>query len=225
MVLATASLIGEGFDMPELDALVLATPLSFEGRMVQYAGRLHRLAEGKEDVMIYDYLDTYCAVFIKMYRERVVAYRKMGYKSEEPDHFFGGKSITRSIYFCRNFFSFTVSSRSFSTSVAWFIPWAASATRRTSPVHRVSDSPRHPPTSRPHPVPRQPRPERPRGCRFPVPSETAPVVRRRESPPPRRTYPVEHPPDAPGAAGRPDPRLPFPAVRSPAASSPGQGSE
>jgi len=65
VVFATASLIGEGFDMPELDALILATPLSFEGRMVQYAGRLHRLAEGKEDVVIYDYLDSYCAVFIK----------------------------------------------------------------------------------------------------------------------------------------------------------------
>ncbi len=93
VVFATASLIGEGFDMPELDALVLATPLSFEGRMVQYAGRLHRLAEGKDDVMIYDYVDSYCAVFIKMYRERIKAYRKMGYKIVEPDHFFGGKSM------------------------------------------------------------------------------------------------------------------------------------
>ena len=51
------------------------------------------LAEGKEDVMIYDYLDSYCAVFIKMYRERIKAYRKMGYKIVEPDHFFGGKSM------------------------------------------------------------------------------------------------------------------------------------
>lgn len=93
VVFATASLIGEGFDMPELDALILATPLSFEGRMVQYAGRLHRLAEGKEDVVIYDYLDSYCAVFIKMYRERVKAYKKMGYTILEPDHFFGGKTM------------------------------------------------------------------------------------------------------------------------------------
>jgi superfamily II DNA or RNA helicase len=93
VVFATASLIGEGFDMPELDALILATPLSFEGRMVQYAGRLHRLAEGKEDVIIYDYVDSYCAVFIKMYRERIKAYKKMGYKIVEPDRFFGGKSM------------------------------------------------------------------------------------------------------------------------------------
>lgn len=79
--------------MPELDALILATPLSFEGRLVQYAGRLHRLADGKEDVVIYDYVDSYCAVFIKMYRERVKAYRKMGYAIGEPEEFFGGKSM------------------------------------------------------------------------------------------------------------------------------------
>jgi superfamily II DNA or RNA helicase len=93
VVFATASLIGEGFDMPELDALILAIPRSFEGNMVQFAGRLHRLAEGKENVIIYDYVDSYCAVFIKMYRERIKAYQNMGYKIDEPEHFFGGKSM------------------------------------------------------------------------------------------------------------------------------------
>jgi superfamily II DNA or RNA helicase len=100
VVFATASLIGEGFDMPELDALILATPLSFEGRMVQYAGRLHRLAEGKEDVVIYDNLDSYCAVFIKMYRERIKAYRKMGYKIEEPQDDRGSKKKKAETTFC-----------------------------------------------------------------------------------------------------------------------------
>lgn len=93
VVFATASLIGEGFDMPELDSLILATPLSFEGRMVQYAGRLHRLAEGKDNVVINDYVDSYCAVSLKMYRNRIKAYRKMGYEIAEPDNLFGERSF------------------------------------------------------------------------------------------------------------------------------------
>jgi superfamily II DNA or RNA helicase len=46
-LLSTGSLIGEGFDLPELCTLVLAMPLSFIGRLVQYAGRLHRESAGK----------------------------------------------------------------------------------------------------------------------------------------------------------------------------------
>jgi superfamily II DNA or RNA helicase len=84
VLFATASLIGEGFDMPELDTLILATPLSFEGRMIQYAGRLHRQSKGKSNVLIHDYLDSYSAVLLKMYRNRIKAYKKMGYKIEAP---------------------------------------------------------------------------------------------------------------------------------------------
>ncbi len=60
-LLSTGSLIGEGFDLPELCTLVLAMPLSFKGRLVQYAGRLHRESEGKQDVRIYDYVDVILA--------------------------------------------------------------------------------------------------------------------------------------------------------------------
>jgi len=79
LIIATASLIGEGFDLADLDTLILSMPLSFEGRMIQYAGRLHRLSDGKSDVLIYDYLDSANAMLLKMYRNRLKAYRKMGY--------------------------------------------------------------------------------------------------------------------------------------------------
>lgn len=79
LLMATASLIGEGFDLPELDTLILASPLSFEGRIVQYAGRLHRASDGKSDVQIIDFMDSFSAIFLKMYRNRLKAYRKMGY--------------------------------------------------------------------------------------------------------------------------------------------------
>jgi superfamily II DNA or RNA helicase len=90
LLMSTASLVGEGFDLPALDTLVVATPLSFEGRMIQYAGRLHRLVEGKSNVRIIDFVDSFSAMFLKMYRNRLQAYRKMGYQIEEPSRLMGG---------------------------------------------------------------------------------------------------------------------------------------
>jgi superfamily II DNA or RNA helicase len=42
VLLATGKLVGEGFDHPPLDTLVLAMPVSWKGTLQQYAGRLHR---------------------------------------------------------------------------------------------------------------------------------------------------------------------------------------
>ena len=90
IILSTASLIGEGFDLPALDTLILAMPLSFEGRMVQYAGRIHRLAEGKTDVQIIDFVDSFSAMLFKMYKNRIRAYQKMDYTIREPSGIFSG---------------------------------------------------------------------------------------------------------------------------------------
>lgn len=83
-LLTTGSFIGEGFDLPALDTLILAMPVSFRGRMIQYAGRLHRPNTGKDEVRIYDYVDTSSALTMSMFRKRMAAYRKMGYKVELP---------------------------------------------------------------------------------------------------------------------------------------------
>jgi superfamily II DNA or RNA helicase len=79
VLLATASLVGEGFDLPDLDTLFLASPISFEGRLVQYVGRLDRAAEGKAEVEVFDYVDASCAVLLKMYRGRLKTFQKLGY--------------------------------------------------------------------------------------------------------------------------------------------------
>jgi len=79
VLLATSSLLGEGFDMPELDTLFLAMPISFKGRLIQYAGRLHRISEKKKTVRIYDYTEPDHPLTAQMYRKRSVAYREMGY--------------------------------------------------------------------------------------------------------------------------------------------------
>lgn len=99
VLFSTSSLIGEGVDLPELDTLVLASPLSFEGRLVQYAGRLHRVVEGKVDVIVMDYIDSSWAVSLSMYRNRLRAYRKMGYEVEGPGDLLGGLSgMQRSLF-------------------------------------------------------------------------------------------------------------------------------
>lgn len=81
-LLSTGSLIGEGFDLPDLCTLFLAMPLSFKGRLIQYAGRLHRESAGKTDVRIYDYVDVGLGLGVTMFRKRVTAYKKMGYRLE-----------------------------------------------------------------------------------------------------------------------------------------------
>jgi superfamily II DNA or RNA helicase len=57
VLVATVQLIGEGFDCPGLSTLVLATPIKFEGRLLQVAGRIVRPAAGKKAVIV-DYVDT-----------------------------------------------------------------------------------------------------------------------------------------------------------------------
>lgn len=95
MIMATASLIGEGFDLPDLDTLVFATPLSFEGRLIQYAGRIHREADNKTSAHIIDFVDSYNGMFLKMYRNRINTYRKMGYKISEDEKLIGPLAFCR----------------------------------------------------------------------------------------------------------------------------------
>lgn len=79
IVIAIGQYIGEGFNYPRLDTLILATPISWSGNVEQYAGRLHRDYEGKEDVVIYDYVDMRVRVFDRMYAKRLKTYKKIGY--------------------------------------------------------------------------------------------------------------------------------------------------
>ena len=79
VLLATGKLVGEGFDHPPLDTLVLAMPISWKGTLQQYAGRLHREHASKTDVRIYDYVDTGHPVLLRMWDRRQRGYKAMGY--------------------------------------------------------------------------------------------------------------------------------------------------
>ncbi|MGE4344429.1 MAG: DEAD/DEAH box helicase family protein [Geoalkalibacter sp.] len=80
VLLATGRLIGEGFDHPPLDTLVLAMPISWKGTLQQYAGRLHREHADKQDVRIYDYAETDQPQLNRMWDKRQRGYRAMGYE-------------------------------------------------------------------------------------------------------------------------------------------------
>lgn len=80
ILIATGSLIGEGFDFPRLDTLFMAMPVSFRSVVEQYAGRLNRDYEGKENVIVYDYVDTHIPMFDNMYAKRLKAYKQIGYE-------------------------------------------------------------------------------------------------------------------------------------------------
>ena len=42
ILVAIGQMVGEGFDYPRLDTLIMATPVSWKGIVEQYAGRLNR---------------------------------------------------------------------------------------------------------------------------------------------------------------------------------------
>nr|WP_303816332.1 DEAD/DEAH box helicase family protein [Selenomonas ruminantium] len=83
-IIATGKYIGEGFNFPRLDTLFLTVPISWKGNLAQYAGRLHRDFSGKENVIIYDYVDVHVKMLERMYQKRLKAYASMGYTLFTP---------------------------------------------------------------------------------------------------------------------------------------------
>lgn len=79
VVVATGKYVGEGFDLPRLDTLMLAMPVSWKGLIAQYTGRLHRNYPGKTETRIYDYIDLRVPICDSMYRKRLLGYKAVGY--------------------------------------------------------------------------------------------------------------------------------------------------
>lgn len=79
MVVATGHFVGEGFDCPALDALFLAGPVSFKGRLVQYAGRVLRTYPGKVTAEVHDYHDVETPVLAAALAKRAPGYLSLGF--------------------------------------------------------------------------------------------------------------------------------------------------
>ena len=75
VLVATGQLIGEGFDCKQLSTLFLATPIRFNGRLLQYLGRVLRPALGKEKARVFDYVDVNVGVLENAARVRAGVYR------------------------------------------------------------------------------------------------------------------------------------------------------
>ena len=74
---ATYALAKEGLDIPRLDRLYLVTPQKDYAVIVQSVGRIARVFEGKEQPIVYDYVDNIRSLE-KSYRTRCTSYRKCG---------------------------------------------------------------------------------------------------------------------------------------------------
>lgn len=59
VLVAIDKYVGEGFNFPRLDTMMLTMPASAAGNIEQFAGRLHRNYEAKQNVIIYDYVDSH----------------------------------------------------------------------------------------------------------------------------------------------------------------------
>lgn len=80
IVVATGKYVGEGFDLPRLDTLLLAMPIAWKGKTIQYAGRLNRSCPGKTEVHIFDYVDIHVPMLERMYQKRLRSYGAIGYQ-------------------------------------------------------------------------------------------------------------------------------------------------
>ncbi|HBJ86288.1 MAG TPA: restriction endonuclease subunit R [Verrucomicrobiales bacterium] len=79
VVVATGRFLGEGFDDSRLDTLFLTMPVSWRGTIAQYAGRLHRLHDGKKVVQVHDYADLDVPMLSRMFDKRCAGYEAVGY--------------------------------------------------------------------------------------------------------------------------------------------------
>ena len=79
VILATGRYVGEGFDDPRLDTLFVTLPVSWRGTIAQYAGRLHRVCDGKREVRVHDYADLNVPMLARMFNRRCSGYEAIGY--------------------------------------------------------------------------------------------------------------------------------------------------
>lgn len=80
VILSIGQFFGEGLDISNISCLILAFPFSFEGKLIQYLGRLRTTGAKK---IIIDYRDQNILFLEKQFRQRLRYYKKIGAKITE----------------------------------------------------------------------------------------------------------------------------------------------
>jgi superfamily II DNA or RNA helicase len=81
-ILSTGQFFGEGVDIRGFTCLVLAFPFSFEGKLIQYLGRLRDTGVQK---LIIDYRDKNIPFLERQYKQRERYYKKLTGKTSSSD--------------------------------------------------------------------------------------------------------------------------------------------
>lgn len=74
VLITTGQFMGEGTDIEALDCLILAFPFAFEGKLIQYIGRVQRSITKP---LIYDYRDYKMEYLQNLFSKRNIYYRKL----------------------------------------------------------------------------------------------------------------------------------------------------
>lgn len=74
VLIATGQLFGEGTNIENLDCLFLVYPFSFEGKLIQYIGRIQH-SDGHQ--LIFDYRDKEIEFYEKLFKQRNRYYQKI----------------------------------------------------------------------------------------------------------------------------------------------------
>ncbi len=78
VLLASYSLVAEGFDVPILENLIMATPIKDERLVIQSIGRIQRPCGEKQIANVYDFVDD-VSMLNRFFTKRKSIYKKEGY--------------------------------------------------------------------------------------------------------------------------------------------------
>lgn len=77
IIFGTYSKVKEGVDIPQLDTLIFATPLSSKTTVIQAKGRIERFVEEKKKPVVIDIYDTDKSLLIGMFQKRKRLYKEL----------------------------------------------------------------------------------------------------------------------------------------------------